>query len=69
MGQEWMRDRPQWQRHLERVRDHRWFQDPLPWTKDDYGFGRFLLRLLLNIDVQSRWERGQSRRRPLFRLF
>ncbi len=69
MGQEWMRDRPQWQRHLERVREPRWFQDPLPWTKDDYGFGRFLLRLLLNIDVQSRWERGQPRRRPLFRLF
>ncbi len=57
MGQEWMRDRPQWQRHLERVREPRWFQDPLPWTKDDYGFGRFLLRLLLNIDVQSRWDR------------
>ena len=31
--------------------------DPLPWWKDDYGFGRFLARFLLRWDIASSWDK------------
>ena len=37
--------------------DPRAFGDPLPWQKDDYGFGRFMVRLISGVDVQSRADR------------
>jgi len=37
-------------------RDGAIFDTPLPWRKDDYGFERFLARLLLQWDVLSKWD-------------
>ncbi len=42
---------------VQRVRDPRYFGDPLPWRKDDYGFERFLMRLLFRLDIRSGWDR------------
>lgn len=43
--------------YLEQWRDPETFRDPLPWLKDDYGMGRFLLRFLMGIQIRSRWDR------------
>lgn len=47
--------------HLERVRQADFFQNPIPWKMDDYGFGRFLIRLVFHRDIRSRWDRTQVR--------
>lgn len=39
------------------VRDPLYLQDPLPWRTDDYGFGRFLIRMITGWDVGSSWDR------------
>ena len=39
------------------LKDPAVFGDPLPWRKDDYGFGRFMMRLLLGWDVRSQYDR------------
>ncbi len=36
---------------LARLADPRCFRDPIPWRLEDYGFGRFLVRLWLGWDV------------------
>lgn len=41
----------------ERLRDPSILQDPLPWRKDDYGFGLFVLRLVTGRDIRSTWDR------------
>lgn len=41
----------------QRFRDPRYFDDPLPWRKDDYGLARFLMRFLIGLDVRSGWDR------------
>lgn len=38
---------------LRRVKDPMVWTDPIPWRKDDYGFGRFLIRFLFGVDVKS----------------
>ncbi len=43
-------------RFSERFRDGTTFDQPLPWRKDDYGFGRFLARLLFRWDFRSTWD-------------
>ncbi len=44
-----------------RFEDPSVFSDPLPWRKDDYGFGRFLVRFFLGMDILSRWDRRVPR--------
>ncbi len=44
-------------KHLSRLRNPAYFEDPIPWRKDDYGFGRFLVRLVSGRNVQCAWER------------
>lgn len=39
------------------LQDPEVFSDPLPWRQDDYGFGRFMMRLILGWDVKSRNDR------------
>ncbi len=39
------------------LKDPAAFGDPLPWRKDDYGFGRFMMRLILGWDIRSRYDR------------
>lgn len=45
---------------LGRVKDSAHWVDPIPWRKDDYGFGRFLVRFLWGWDLPTRWERQYS---------
>ena len=42
---------------LEGLSSPAMFGDPLPWQKDDYGAGRFLIRLLTGIEIRSQWDR------------
>jgi hypothetical protein len=44
-----------------RFKDPSVFSDPLPWRKDDYGFGRFLVRFFFGMDILSRWDRRVPR--------
>ena len=39
------------QESLARLEDPQCFRDPVPWRLEDYGFGRFLLRLWLGWDI------------------
>ncbi len=41
---------------LEKVRDPLFFREPLVWKKEDYAFGRFLVRLVFHWDIRSRWD-------------
>ena len=41
---------------VQRFSDGTTFEQPLPWRKDDYGFERFLARLLLHWDFPSAWD-------------
>jgi len=43
--------------YLETLKVPGMFGDPLPWQKDDYGFGRFMARLISGWDVRSRFDR------------
>lgn len=52
--------RPELLSHLDRFREGGYFQEPIPWRKDDYGFERFLVELLLGWRVPSGWERGPA---------
>ncbi len=52
-----MRQRPWLKERWSLLEDIRFYQNPLPWQKDDYGFGRFMARLMLGVDVLSRWDR------------
>ena len=45
---------------LHGLKNPAYFRDPLPWRVDDYGFPKFLMRLLFNWDIQSIWDRRQS---------
>lgn len=49
--------RPLLRQHLDRLDDPSTFSDPLPWRKDDYGFGRFILRFLFGLDFRSESDR------------
>jgi hypothetical protein len=42
---------------LETLKDPAAFGDPLPWQKDDYGFGRFIVRLISGLDIRSHYDR------------
>lgn len=44
-------------RRLECLEDPNVFGDPLPWQKDDYGFGRFMVRLISGVDIRSQDDR------------
>lgn len=48
--------RTELKRHLETLRNLRTLPDPLPWQKDDFGFGRFILRLIGGPDIRSQWD-------------
>jgi len=52
--------RPELVRYLEVLRNPSIFNDPFPWQKDDYGFGRFMARLLFHWDVRSRFDRTNA---------
>lgn len=41
---------------LQRVEDPLFFRNPLPWRMDDFGFGRFLMRLVFHWDFRSSWD-------------
>lgn len=41
---------------LEKIRDPFFFREPLIGKKEDYAFGRFLVRLLLHRDIRSKWD-------------
>ena len=40
-----------------RLRDPSFLEDPIPWRKDDYGFGRFVVRLMTGWNIQSAWDK------------
>ncbi len=42
---------------LARLADPQCFRDPIPWRLEDYGFGRFLVRLWLGWDITMGWEK------------
>jgi tetratricopeptide (TPR) repeat protein len=42
---------------LARLGDPHCFRDPIPWRMEDYGFGRFLVRLWLGWDILMGWEK------------
>lgn len=41
---------------LEKARDPLFFREPLVWKKEDYAFGRFLIRLVFHRDIRSSWD-------------
>ena len=41
----------------ERVGDPASFEEPWAWKKEDYAFGRFLVRLVFHRDLRSEWDR------------
>jgi hypothetical protein len=49
---------PSMMEFLQTVKDPAVFHDPIPWRRDDFGVGRFLLRLLFHRDIRSNWELG-----------
>lgn len=55
-----IRGRRQILEHLDRFREPSYFQEPIPWYKDDFGFERFLLRFMTGWNVLSGWERGSA---------
>lgn len=52
--------RPKLLQHLDLFRETAYFQEPIPWHKDDFGFERFLLRFLTGWNVLSGWERSPA---------
>lgn len=48
---------PLLEKFVAQVRDPNDFRDPLPWRMDDYGFGRFLVRLWVSRDIRSTWDK------------
>ncbi len=54
-----LRQRPGLRTQMGLLQDPQFYQSPLPWQKDDYGFGRFMARLMLGINVRSRWDLAQ----------
>ena len=44
------------QAFAEKARDPLFFQEPLVGKKEDYAFGRFLVRLVLHRDIRSKWD-------------
>lgn len=57
-----VRELPALREHLGHLKDPGAFSDPLPWRKDDYGFGRFLLRFLCGLDLRSEWGKPPNTR-------
>lgn len=57
----WVKGNPSVQLFLQKLQDPFYLEHPLPWRMDDYGFGRFLLRLLTGKDIQSGWEQIPGR--------
>ena len=55
------RDHPDLSPQLLRLEDPEVSWDPLPWRKDDYGFGRFLLRFLFGMEIRSEWDNRFNR--------
>lgn len=51
---------PMLARFVSHFGDPTYFRDPLPWRMDDYGFGRFLVRLLAGWDIPSTWDRQMA---------
>ncbi len=49
--------RPGLKGYLEILGGARFLEDPLPWQKDDFGFGRFMARLIGAVDIRSEWDR------------
>jgi len=49
---------PQLSQFLGTLREGGAFMNPARWQKDDYGFGRFLARLLIRWDIASGWDKG-----------
>ncbi len=47
-------------RFLQNFHDPEAFGDPLPWRKDDFGFGRFLVRFFFHWDISSGWDRSRG---------
>ncbi len=52
-----IRMRPELAQYLKAIENPDDFQDPLPQQKDDYGFGRFMVRLISGWNIQSGWDR------------
>lgn len=50
-----VREDPGLSAFVQGLKDPWSFCDPIPWRKDDYGFGRFMVRLLFRWDIPSRW--------------
>lgn len=48
---------PMLEESVAQVGDPNYFRDPLPWRMDDYGFGRFLVRLWAGLDIRSTWDK------------
>jgi len=44
---------------VKNLKDSEIFHDPIPWRKEDYGFGRFLVRFLFHRDIRSGWDRSR----------
>ncbi len=53
----WIAADPDLKNYAQRLNGSSYFSDPLPWRKDDYGFGRFLVRLLWSWDIRSGWDK------------
>lgn len=56
-AEERIRGRPGLCAYLEVLGDPAVFGNPLPWQKEDYGFGRFMARLIFGWDVRSGYDR------------
>lgn len=52
-----VRENPAFEKALRSLQDPSYFHNPLPWRKDDFGFGRFLVRFFLRWDIPSGWDR------------
>ncbi len=50
-----VREDPGLSSFVQTLKDPWSFCDPIPWRKDDYGFGRFMVRLLFRWDIPSHW--------------
>lgn len=51
-----VRGDPALEESVARLADPNGLPDPLPWRMDDYGFGRFLVRLWVGRDIRSAWD-------------
>ena len=52
-----VRGDPELSGFVQRFKDSATFDNPVPWRKDDYGFERFMVRLLFRWDFLSSWDR------------